>query len=1327
MTRAVKTLVWSGGVAGGLLIVAAAGVTIVRSDWFREKVRERIISEAAKATNGRVELGEFKFDWTTLTAELDNLTIHGTEPAGQAPLLNIKRLIIGLKIISMMDRTFNIAKVEADAPHAHLIVQGDGDTNIPPPHKLTPQMILDLKVGKYQVKDGAVLTESPGQKPSLTPWNARGENLIGHVTYDEAKARYSGDLSLALVHFQWNSFGAVDAGITASLAMEKNRITVPAATFTSTGKTPSVLNLRDVSIDGFTAPVATAKYNGQVSLDEIDRVFKLVDFQHTGNVGVAGTARFVSMADYLVSGTFKGSGIGYGSVSNLRASGEFKADPDKILLSNLHVGALTGEIVASGEVHHFSSFNLNGEFQHFDAGQLISLTGIGALPYDGVLSGPFQATGKLSERNFHDIAATATAKVEPATTGMPVHGELTGKFDGASQAITFGNSWLTLPGTRVDFSGTLGQQLQARLVTKDLNELRPAIAFPATLKSGALSFDGTLAGALNDPRLAGHVTAANANFEDQQIDSLAGEFTASNALIKLTSASVVLSGLQAQGDVSLGMSKWDVLDTSPVNANVKVTNGDLAKLLALGGWKDAPVSGTLSTTAQITGTIGDPHATANATVAKGQIYGQPFDTATTRLQYLNGGAQTATAAISQGANHLDVTARFDHAPGPVLAGKVTFDVSSNAIPVNQIAQVHAREPDLRGTARIKAAGVVEISEDKANKRHFSVTDINGDASATGLALGTRSFGDARVSAATSNGVLTATLESNAVNASIRGQGTMRLAGDYPIDAKVTFSGVTMKAVETLINVPPTGHEGFDGSLAGQVTLSGAARTPDLITASIAIDQFEMHPVPGPESSPSLETLVLRNDGPVRMALAKSVVRIESAHFKGPETDVELAGSIALNQQAPLDLTVRGNVNLALAHTLSEDFTATGELVVNASVRGTFVSPDITGRAELQKGEFRYADFVNGLTNTNGVFLFSGTRATIQSLTAETGGGKVEAGGFVALTGGIVGFRLDTKVRGVRIRYPEGVSSLSDADLTLAGTSDRSEASGKVTIRRIAINPKSDASSMLASSSEPVRAPSERTGLAANMNLDIQIETAPDVAFETSVAQSVQADASLRLRGTATNRALLGRINITQGVIVFFGNKYLINQGSVSFLNPAKIDPILNVSVETKARGVDVALTISGPMNKLNVSYRSDPPLQFGDILALLATGRAPSNATLETTVTGQSQNFQQVGASALLQQALSNPSSGRLQRFFGVSNIKLDPELSGITGSPEARLSIEQQVAPNILFTYVSDVTDTSTQLIRVELDFNPRWGAILTREENGYVGLDFAYKRRFK
>ena len=155
--------------------------------------------------------------------------------------------------------------------------------------------------------------------------------------------------------------------------------------------------------------------------------------------------------------------------------------------------------------------------------------------------------------------------------------------------------------------------------------------------------------------------------------------------------------------------------------------------------------------------------------------------------------------------------------------------------------------------------------------------------------------------------------------------------------------------------------------------------------------------------------------------------------------------------------------------------------------------------------------------------------------------------------------------------------------------------------------------------------------------------------------------------------------------------------------------------------------MTGPINNLHASYRSDPPLQFADIVALLATGRSPTDPTLAAQDTGQSQNLQQLGASALIGQAISNPVGGPLQRFFGVSKVKIDPQLTGITGSPEARLTIEQQVSPDILFTYIDDVSSTSTQLIRVEWDFNRKWAAIVTREENGYVGVDFAFKKRFK
>jgi translocation and assembly module TamB len=230
-----------------------------------------------------------------------------------------------------------------------------------------------------------------------------------------------------------------------------------------------------------------------------------------------------------------------------------------------------------------------------------------------------------------------------------------------------------------------------------------------------------------------------------------------------------------------------------------------------------------------------------------------------------------------------------------------------------------------------------------------------------------------------------------------------------------------------------------------------------------------------------------------------------------------------------------------------------------------------------------------------------------------------------------------------------------------------------------------------------------------------------------VAQSLEANATLTLRGTFTNPAILGRINVTQGELNFFGNKYSINQGTISFFNPARIDPILNVDFETKARGVDVIITVSGPMEKLNVTYRSDPPLQFGDIVSLLATGRSPSDPSLAVRDTGRTQSYQQLGATALLGQAIATPVSGRLQRFFGVSRLKIDPQLAGVTGSPEARLTVEQQITPEILFTYITDVSSTSTQLIRVEWSLNPRWSAIVVREENGYVGLNFAYRKRFK
>src|SRR5689334_9350949 len=108
------------------IAVAVTGVYVAQSGWLREKVRQRIVDEASRASGGRVEIGPFRFDWKTLTAELDNVVVHGTEPEGQAPLLAIDRVVVELRIISLVERDFDVARVEVERVRAHLIVDANG-------------------------------------------------------------------------------------------------------------------------------------------------------------------------------------------------------------------------------------------------------------------------------------------------------------------------------------------------------------------------------------------------------------------------------------------------------------------------------------------------------------------------------------------------------------------------------------------------------------------------------------------------------------------------------------------------------------------------------------------------------------------------------------------------------------------------------------------------------------------------------------------------------------------------------------------------------------------------------------------------------------------------------------------------------------------------------------------------------------------------------------------------------------------------------------------------------------------------------------------------
>src|SRR5260370_1160419 len=150
---------------------------------------------------------------------------------------------------------------------------------------------------------------------------------------------------------------------------------------------------------------------------------------------------------------------------------------------------------------------------------------------------------------------------------------------------------------------------------------------------------------------------------------------------------------------------------------------------------------------------------------------------------------------------------------------------------------------------------------------------------------------------------------------------------------------------------------------------------------------------------------------------------------------------------------------------------------------------------------------------------------------------------------------------------------------------------------------------------------------------------------------------------------------------------------------------------------------------MKLRHTSDPPPQFDENVAPLASGKTPTPdpTLLPHQPAEPPRRFAQMGGTAPKSKALADPVSSRLQRVFGVSKFKVDPTFTSGSELPQARLTMQQKVTSNLTFTYVTALNDPNTQIIRAEWAFNPRWSAIAERDQNGVFSLNFFYKKQFR
>jgi translocation and assembly module TamB len=910
---------------------------------------------------------------------------------------------------------------------------------------------------------------------------------------------------------------------------------------------------------------------------------------------------------------------------------------------------------------------------------------------------------------------------------LPLTGSIHATYHGRSDRLDVAGLNLAARTTRLNATGAIGpsSQMRVSLNTTDLSELTPVMRalgssegpLPAILH-GQASFNGTVSGTLKSPNLTGHLQATDFDTLMQPLkvrfgapaansfspavphrlhwDSLVADvgYSPTSAYAK----NVVLKRGKARvtGSETASLIDGTLEPESPLEIRMALRDTELADVQAVFG-SDYPVTGTLTAQLTLTGTKENLDATGHAQLLGGSIYDEPYRSFSADLQLQGSDAEFRNILFQQNGGRISGESKYNF-----TTDAFAFDVTGRNFDLAHISRLRNGKVSLGGRAEFSASGSGTTAQ----------PILNGKVAVTGLTFNGESAGDLVVTAATRGSNLHLEGQSHTQLASANLAGDIGMHGDLP--AELHFDLIKLDFDPLLRAYLPgqiTGHS----QLSGKFVLRGPLRHPHDITVSADVDQFFV----------DIQNVKLQNEGPLRFSLSKEVASIEQLHIVGTDTDITGTGKVELTGSKRVDLHGNGHVNMALLQNLNSDVASSGQMTFTVNATGNLNAPNFAGNVQIAKGAIAFVDLPNGLSDIEGTLSFDRNRLRVQKLTAKTGGGALVLGGYITYANGIF-FDLTATGRDIRIRYPEGVSSQATADVRLVGTAQNSILSGDVTITKFGLTPQFDLAAYVQRSKQPPSPPSPNS-LVDNVRLDVHIVSTPDLRVETSLAR-LAGDVDIHLRGTAARPSVIGRVSIAEGDITFNSTTYHLERGDIVFANPVRIEPVVNVEASARVRDYDITLGFHGTPDKLNVTYRSEPPLPSADIIALLAFGRTRQESEIQAEQGSQAasaQSFAQTASNAILGEALNSAVSSRVQKLFGISRIKIDPNLGGTEDNPNARLTIEQQISKNVTVTYLTNLGQYAEEVLQVEYSINKNVSVVAVRDYTGVLAIDFRIRQR--
>lgn len=505
-------------------------------------------------------------------------------------------------------------------------------------------------------------------------------------------------------------------------------------------------------------------------------------------------------------------------------------------------------------------------------------------------------------------------------------------------------------------------------------------------------------------------------------------------------------------------------------------------------------------------------------------------------------------------------------------------------------------------------------------------------------------------------------------------------------------------------------------ISSRMSARGDVRQPNEIIGAIQIDSVYV----------VVQKKVIRNSDLIVIDINRGLCEIHSCVFAIQNKHLRVQGTVPLDfQRDTMNLSIMApNINVADVVALVPDAPLIkGFFHVDVNIRGTVMSPEINGELRLENVSYVIPDIT--IDSVFSRVQFNNNYVTVDQCKGKINNGVFSMNGFaVVLQGKIDTLYAVLRFDNVDLKHKDVGSIIVSTDLYAAARKDSFRMSGEVTMTKAVYDVPFNLQTIIKLLTTVNRPAPEQPDIAKRLYFDIGISAPNGIKISNNVAQ-VDADLDVQVKGFLSQLNVYGTISTSQkGIVQYLGKKFEIVHAVIEFDNPYKIDPTLNLEathfVSTDEEDYQIALYLSGTIEKWRLNLRSVPPVPEQDIISLLLIGkRRPTTQIVKEGKHVDLEDLAKDYATGFVKGTIEETAEKRLGlEKFAITGDLLVPE--------QLDIGIEKKVGKRLTFIYGTGIESWELHRIGINFDITDNLSIFTLHDQenmNSSVDLDFHFK----